>query len=354
MLALATIRSLAQLVDRPSSHFTGVPNRHYDDPSHGLSPRDKTTYDQLHRLSWGHGQDICWISTDRLAERVLVSRNTIKTALASLEDRRKIQVISRGEDGLIIRVFPLFDDALVPIVLDKEKKKKELNPEQSKTTADPPVVVPPLPAVADVLQLDSTPPQNLPEGDQFLPPIKTDLKNKVLKHTEVCLGSQSVATIMSAGDLAGTPLAGLPQRSLEWAAKYIGSIWAVIHIIFSILISYSSEKMSVLNPVALFKWAIKNKDKTFVMSGIKEIVSFLLERISWIKIEKRMMGSDKFNENEFMEIKFFEDYLRGYSKEYEDCYTLDKIFEYYNNVCRDLKLKKFTVWSFLKYRKPVY
>lgn len=340
LVARSTDKHLGAHISRPRDHFTAIPNRYFDDSSHGLAPRDKTTYQALYRLSWGFGQDSCWVSVDRLADLVVVSRNTVRAALDSLEAKKRIEVFSRGNDGLRIRVFPLFDDEL-GAVLPPAEVSEGLPPGSGRTGRvggqggqEKPI------DGGEILESG---------GSEIAPTKETAAKKTSEEHT-VCLAPAVSAAAapptipaIVAADLGGSPLQKLPQRALDTITNQF-PYWLLIQTIFTLLISYASKKLEVLNPVALLRFALKNK--SFHQIDVKDIMSILRERIRWIHLEHKFCSGNKFSPNEITELLLLGDYIEGQEV------TLPELFEFYRDICKGLAERQFTIWRLLQTPKP--
>lgn len=110
------------------------PHEFWDTIGPTLEPTDAMVLGQLYRLSAGWSRDTCKISHLRLAERVNVSRNTVKRSVAKLEKRGLIVRLgidvespSNDERGIIWRV-PLATETL---------PKSEPGPRNTRTKSEP-------------------------------------------------------------------------------------------------------------------------------------------------------------------------------------------------------------------------
>lgn len=332
-------KSFASPVSRPTTQFVAVPNRHYDDESHGLCPRDKTTYEHLYRLSFGFGQDTCWISIDRLADRVVVSRNTVKTALESLEEKKKIKVISRGNDGLIIKVHSLFEEVPQQILSDvpsppiKQVAVLQLN-QQENQKDEPPELQ------QDQNQIDAG--QNLKNEGQNLPPLKKELKEIDLKHTQEQVSDGGpVIQLKDIVDGIGftSPLAGLNQSALNLAYK-LAPAWHVLRLLITLLVGYLYRVEAVLNPLALIKWAIKSRD--FIALEDKDIAFEFVKKI------KHFIGHIPQNERHYFSSELPElIQFRNWIDVNFEKITLADLYKEFNIQCKATSSKYSFIWFFL-------
>jgi hypothetical protein len=320
--ALQLVKNLSCHTKRQSTNFCAVPNRHYDDISHDLQPRDKTTYDQLYRLSYGWGTDTAWVSVDRLAERVCVSRNTLRAALASLEAKNKIHVLSRDDRGLVIKVHPLFEDDSPACVTTQEEKDFKEKPLEALPTKKE--VPPPQKKVSHPSKSDS-------RGSEIAPIIKTELKKEAKEHTNVCvdddgplISTKNFEPIQLSPEHVH-PLACLTDKAIL-ASHKIADRWTVLRVVFTLIINYLGNKVAIANPVALLLWAIKNKN-TFVCATDKEIKNAIVKGLgnvwSWLITpeEKELWAPDKIDINAYIKWLQSEDH------------TLKEIWEQWSVFC---------------------
>ena len=89
-----------------------LPHRYTDHLCRLLKPDEQAVYLQLYRLSWGWGQETCFISNPRLSERSNVPLSSMKRAVAGLLDKGVIEKTGHtngyGKDqGVEYRVFTL-------------------------------------------------------------------------------------------------------------------------------------------------------------------------------------------------------------------------------------------------------
>jgi Helix-turn-helix domain len=89
-----------------------LPHKYTDHLCRLLKPDEQAVYLQLYRLSWGWGQETCFISNPRLSERSNVPLSSMKRAVAGLLDKGLIEKTGHtngyGKDqGVEYRVFTL-------------------------------------------------------------------------------------------------------------------------------------------------------------------------------------------------------------------------------------------------------
>jgi hypothetical protein len=89
-----------------------LPHKYTDHLCRLLKPDEQAVYLQLYRLSWGWGQESCFISNPRLSERSNVPLSSMKRAVAGLLDKGLIEKTGHtngyGKDqGVEYRVFTL-------------------------------------------------------------------------------------------------------------------------------------------------------------------------------------------------------------------------------------------------------
>jgi hypothetical protein len=89
-----------------------LPHRYTDHLCRLLKPDEQAVYVQLYRLSWGWGQETCFISNPRLSERSNVPLSSMKRAIAGLLDKGLVEKTGHtngyGKDqGVEYRVLTL-------------------------------------------------------------------------------------------------------------------------------------------------------------------------------------------------------------------------------------------------------
>ena len=90
---------------------TQLPHRYTDHLPRWLSADEQAVYIQLYRLSWGWGNEICFISNPKLSERSGVPETSMRRAVKKLIGKRLIEKTDRrfggAEQGIEYRVFTL-------------------------------------------------------------------------------------------------------------------------------------------------------------------------------------------------------------------------------------------------------
>jgi hypothetical protein len=90
-----------------------MPNVYYDQTARTLDVYAQVVYDQLFRLSWGHGREWCQIGYPKLAERAGISQNGARKGTRELVARGLIAQIevdlassNQADRGIRWRVMP--------------------------------------------------------------------------------------------------------------------------------------------------------------------------------------------------------------------------------------------------------
>jgi len=90
---------------------TQLPHRYTDHLPRWLSADEQAVYIQLYRLSWGWGNEVCFISNPKLAERSGVPETSMRRAVKKLIGKGLIEKTDRrfggAEQGIEYRVFTL-------------------------------------------------------------------------------------------------------------------------------------------------------------------------------------------------------------------------------------------------------
>ncbi len=121
---------------------TAVPHRYTDHLCRWLSPDEQAVYTQLYRLSWGWGNETCFVSNPRLSERSNVPLSTLKRVVVKLISKGLIEKTNRvfgstREQGVEYRVLALSSQLIAgsqptmsrqpAMSTNKEKDYKETN-----------------------------------------------------------------------------------------------------------------------------------------------------------------------------------------------------------------------------------
>lgn len=90
---------------------TQLPHRYTDHLPRWLSADEQAVYIQLYRLSWGWGNEVCFISNPKLSERSGVPETSMRRAVKKLIGKGLIEKTDRrfggAEQGIEYRVFNL-------------------------------------------------------------------------------------------------------------------------------------------------------------------------------------------------------------------------------------------------------
>jgi hypothetical protein len=90
---------------------TQLPHRYTDHLPRWLSADEQAVYIQLYRLSWGWGNEVCFISNPKLSERSGVPETSMRRAVKKLIGKGLIEKTDRrfggAEQGIEYRVFTL-------------------------------------------------------------------------------------------------------------------------------------------------------------------------------------------------------------------------------------------------------
>lgn len=90
---------------------TQLPHRYTDHLPRWLSADEQAVYVQLYRLSWGWGNEVCFISNPKLSERSGVPETSMRRAVKRLMGKGLIEKTERrfggAEQGIEYRVFNL-------------------------------------------------------------------------------------------------------------------------------------------------------------------------------------------------------------------------------------------------------
>lgn len=90
---------------------TQLPHRYTDHLPRWLSADEQAVYVQLYRLSWGWGNEVCFISNPKLSERSGVPETSMRRAVKKLIGKGLIEKTDRrfggAEQGIEYRVFNL-------------------------------------------------------------------------------------------------------------------------------------------------------------------------------------------------------------------------------------------------------
>src|SRR5215207_1870676 len=90
---------------------TQIPHRYTDHLPRWLSADEQAVYIQLYRLSWGWGNEVCFISNPKLSERSGVPETSMRRAVKKLIGKGLIEKTDRrfggAEQGIEYRVFTL-------------------------------------------------------------------------------------------------------------------------------------------------------------------------------------------------------------------------------------------------------
>jgi hypothetical protein len=90
---------------------TQLPHRYTDHMPRWLSADEQAVYVQLYRLSWGWGNEVCFISNPKLSERSGVPETSMRRAVKKLIGKGLIEKMDRrfggAEQGIEYRVFNL-------------------------------------------------------------------------------------------------------------------------------------------------------------------------------------------------------------------------------------------------------
>jgi hypothetical protein len=90
---------------------TQIPHRYTDHLPRWLSADEQAVYVQLYRLSWGWGNEVCFISNPKLSERSGVPETSMRRAVKKLIGKGLIEKTDRrfggAEQGIEYRVFNL-------------------------------------------------------------------------------------------------------------------------------------------------------------------------------------------------------------------------------------------------------
>lgn len=90
---------------------TQLPHRYTDHLPRWLSADEQAVYVQLYRLSWGWGNEVCFISNPKLSERSGVPETSMRRAVKKLISKGLIEKTDRrfggAEQGIEYRVFTL-------------------------------------------------------------------------------------------------------------------------------------------------------------------------------------------------------------------------------------------------------
>lgn len=90
---------------------TQLPHRYTDHLPRWLSADEQAVYIQLYRLSWGWGNEVCFISNPKLSERSGVPETSMRRAVKKLIGKGLLEKTERrfggAEQGIEYRVFTL-------------------------------------------------------------------------------------------------------------------------------------------------------------------------------------------------------------------------------------------------------
>jgi hypothetical protein len=102
--------SLLNAIPEVRGH-TQLPHRYTDHLPRWLSADEQAVYIQLYRLSWGWGNEVCFISNPKLSERSGVPETSMRRAVKKLIGKGLIEKTDRrfggAEQGIEYRVFNL-------------------------------------------------------------------------------------------------------------------------------------------------------------------------------------------------------------------------------------------------------